>query len=149
MADLFGASGYLWIKSLHIIFVIYWMAGLMMFPRYLIHHHATQPGSPEDIAWLGREKRFLRIIIFPSMIFTWFFGILLLGYHELYQYWVMIKLLLVLSLTAYNFIMLYFFRCFSQGLRPVSERFLRIFNEFPSIILIFIVILVVVKPFQG
>ena len=75
MIDL-GAA-YPWVKAAHVIFVIFWMAGLFMLPRFFIYHHPVQPGSPEDALWIDRELRLLRIIVNPSMVITWVLGLLL------------------------------------------------------------------------
>lgn len=145
MIDL-GAA-YPWVKAAHVIFVIFWMAGLFMLPRFFIYHHPVQPGSPEDALWIDRERRLLRIIVNPSMVITWVLGLLLafnLGWSE---GWLHAKILIVLLLSGYHGWMSALRRSFARGERPVREKTLRLMNEVPGVALILIVILVVVRPF--
>ena len=102
MMNLLGQS-YLWVKAAHIVFVIFWMAGLFMLPRYLAYHCETAIGSAESEAWKAREKRLLRIIVNPAMIMTWVFG-LLLGFTGDWfaQPWLHAKLTLVLLLSGWR-----------------------------------------------
>lgn len=139
---------YPWIKSAHIIFVIFWVAGLFLLPRYYIYHQEAAPGSPEEQRWIERERKIRNIIITPAMVLVWIFGLLLaymLGAWT--QGWLHAKLLLVLGLSAYHGYMIGYGKKLERGIRPVSGRALRIMNEVPGVAVVIIVILVVVKPF--
>ncbi len=139
---------YPWIKSLHIIFVIYWMAGMLMLPRYFAYHAECEPGSDEDRAWQSRELKLMRIIINPAMTLTWIFGLTLawkLGAFT--QGWLQLKLLLVIGLSALHGQLSVWRRAFTHGNNTRSSKFYRMMNEIPSLSIIAIVILVVVKPF--
>src|SRR3954447_11472733 len=94
---------YPWIKAAHVTFVIFWMAGLFILPRFYVYHHETSPGSAEDRAWTEREDRVRTIILTPSMIIVWVLG-LLLAFHlaAFGQHWLSAKLLFVVGLTGYQ-----------------------------------------------
>jgi len=139
---------YPWIKSAHIIFVIFWMAGLFLLPRYYIYHQEAATGSAEEARWIERERKLRNIIITPAMIAVWVFGLILaymLGAWT--EGWLHAKLLIVLGLTAYHGYMIGYGRKLAAGTRPVSGRALRIMNEVPGVAAAIIVVLVVVKPF--
>lgn len=140
---------YDWVKAAHVIFVIFWMAGMFMLPRYLAYHCETAPGSPESEAWKAREKRILRIIINPAMIVTWVLGLALAFAGDWFsgQGWLHAKLLLVVLFSGFHGFLAGQVRKFArdQGLR--NGRTWRMLNEIPSLVTILIVILVVVKPF--
>lgn len=140
-------DAYLWVKALHIIFVVFWVAGLFMLPRFYVYHLPVAPGSAEDGLWIERERRLLRIIINPSMILTWVLGLMLavnIGWSE---GWLHAKIALVLALSGYHGWLSALRRTFARGERRVSEKALRLANEVPGVALILIVILVVVRPF--
>ncbi len=142
--------GYDWIKSGHVIFVIFWMAGLFMLPRYLAYHSETAVGSAESEAWKAREARILRIILTPAMLAAWSFAIVMLvARPELFQGggWLHVKLALVLALTGFHGFLAGQVRKFraDKGIR--KTRTWRMLNEIPSFAAIAIVILVIVKPF--
>ncbi len=142
------ATLYPWIKSLHIIFVIYWMAGMVMLPRYFAYHAECEAGSDEDKKWQSRELKLMRIIINPSMVLAWVLGLTLawnLGAFS--QGWLQLKLLLVLGLSAMHGLLSRWRRAFAEGNNTRSSKFYRMVNEIPSLSIIVIVILVVVKPF--
>jgi protoporphyrinogen IX oxidase len=139
---------YPWIKSAHIIFVIFWMAGLFLLPRYYIYHQEAAPGSAEEAKWVERERKLRNIIITPAMILVWVFGLILaymLGAWT--EGWLHAKLLIVLGLSAYHGYMIGYGKSLAAGARPVSGKALRIMNEVPGVAAVIIVILVVVKPF--
>jgi protoporphyrinogen IX oxidase len=139
---------YPWIKSAHIIFVIFWMAGLFLLPRYYIYHQEAAPGSAEEAKWVERERKLRTIIITPAMILVWVFGLILaymLGAWT--EGWLHAKLLIVLGLSAYHGYMIGYGKSLAAGARPVSGNALRIMNEVPGVAAVIIVILVVVKPF--
>ena len=139
---------YLWIKAGHLIFVIFWMAGLFMLPRFYVYHQESAPGSAEEARWIDRERKLRNIILTPSMLLVWIFGITLatIGQHW-GEGWLQLKLLFVLGLTAYHGYMIGYGRKLARGQRPVSGKALRLMNELPGIGAAAIVVLVIVKPF--
>ena len=139
---------YLWLKAGHIIFVIFWMAGLFMLPRYFVYHQESEPGSAEEARWVDREAKLRKIILTPSLIAVWVFGVLLatsLGYWS--APWLHAKLTLVLLLSGYHGWLVSYSRKLAQGKRTLSGKTLRLLNEVPGIAAVLIVILVVIKPF--
>jgi putative membrane protein len=139
---------YAWIKAAHLIFVIFWIAGLFMLPRYYVYHQESPPGSPEERKWIEREEKLRLIIITPAMIMVWLLGLTLaykLGAWG--ETWFILKLALVIGLSAYHGWMVGYGRKLARGERPVSGRTLRMMNEIPGIATALIVILVIVKPF--
>jgi len=154
-------EGYLWVKSLHVIFVIFWMAGLFMLPRFLVYWMAA--ASPaEEALWAERCRRLRRIILTPGLIVTWVRRIILtpglivtwaaglmvalhLGFAG--NGWLHAKLLIVTLLSGYHGWAVAASRRFAAGQRPYSEKALRLLNEVPSLATIAAVILVIVKPF--
>ena len=144
----FLATTYLWLKAGHLIFVIFWMAGLFMLPRFFVYHQEAAEGSPEAALWVERERRLIRIILNPAMIVVWVLGLLLasaIGAWD--QGWFHAKLLLVLLLSAYHGVMAGYARKLARGERKWSGKRLRLLNEVPGIATAIIVILVIVKPF--
>ena len=139
---------YLWLKAGHIIFVIFWMAGLFMLPRYFVYHQEAAPGSPEEALWLDREAKLLRIILWPSLAVTWLLG-LSLAYSTgaFAQGWFHAKFALVLALSAYHVWLAGYHAALKRGERRLSGLRLRLLNEVPGLAAALIVILVVVKPF--
>ena len=140
---------YAWIKAAHVIFVIFWIAGLFLLPRYYIYHQESPPGSDEEKRWIERERKLRSIIITPSMAFVWIFGLSLafIG-HFWDQGWLQAKLAVVLALSAYHGWMVGYGKKLARGERPVSGRALRLMNELPGIAAAVIVILVIVRPFS-
>ncbi len=139
---------YEWIKAGHVIFVIFWIAGLFMLPRYYIYHQEAAPGSDEEKRWIERERKLRNIIVTPSMILVWLFGILLATSGGFWQSgWLHAKLLLVLLLSGYHGYMIGYGKKLARGERPQSGTALRLMNEIPGIVVVLIVILVIVKPF--
>jgi putative membrane protein len=139
---------YLWLKAGHVIFVIFWMAGLFMLPRYFVYHQEAAAGSPEAAAWVERERKLLKIILLPSIIAVWIFGIALasaIGAWDLG--WLHAKLLFVLILSGYHGWLSAYARKLARGERPLDGKKLRMLNEVPGIVVAIIVVLVVVKPF--
>jgi protoporphyrinogen IX oxidase len=142
------AMTYLWLKAGHIIFVIFWMAGLFMLPRYFVYHQECAPGSPEEKLWIDRERKLLRIILWPSLIVVWVLGLALaMSIGAFAQGWFHAKLALVLALTAYHFWLAVYAEALAQGERKLTGRRLRLLNEVPGIAAALIVVLVIVKPF--
>ena len=139
---------YLWLKAGHIIFVIFWMAGLFMLPRYFVYHQESAPGSAEDRLWIEREARLLKIILWPAMAVAWVLG-LLLAYQTgaFMQGWFHVKFAAVLALSAYHVWLSGYHTALAAGERRLSGKRLRILNELPGIAAALIVIMVVVRPF--
>jgi len=144
----FLGAAYPWVKAAHVTFVIFWMAGLFILPRFYVYHHETAPGSAEDRAWTEREDRVRTIILTPSMIIVWVLG-LLLAFHlaAFGQHWLSAKLLFVVGLTGYQGWLGSYGRRLAAGHRPLDNKTLRIMNELPVVAAAIIVILVIVKPF--
>ena len=139
---------YLWLKAGHVIFVIFWMAGLFMLPRYFVYHQESAPGSPESALWVEREAKLLRIILWPALTLVWLLGLALaITTGAFGQGWFHAKLALVLALTAYHVWMAGYAKALARGERKLSGKQLRLLNEVPGIAAALIVILVLVKPF--
>lgn len=143
-----GIIMYDWLKAAHVIFVIFWIAGLFMLPRYYIYHQEAAPGSPEEARWIDRERKLRNIILTPAMALVWVLGLTIAYLGSWYMApWLHAKLLLVLGLSAYHGYMVGYGKKLAAGQRPVSGRALRLMNEIPGVVTAIIVILVVVKPF--
>ncbi len=139
---------YDWLKAAHVIFVIFWMAGLFMLPRFLVYHQEAVAGSDEDAAWAERERRLIRIILNPSMLLVWVLGLTLaLQSGAFQQGWFHAKLLVVVALSGYHGWMSAYAKKLARGERTLSGKALRLINEVPGIAAAVIVVLVVVKPF--
>jgi len=139
---------YFWLKSAHLIFVIFWMAGLFMLPRFFVYHQESPAGSEEEARWVDRERRLLRIILNPSMVIVWVLGLLLAWHISAFsEGWFHAKLLAVIGLSAYHGWMAAYAKKLARGERPLAGKSLRILNEVPGIAAAIIVILVVAKPF--
>jgi putative membrane protein len=147
MTGWLGAA-YPWVKSAHLIFVIFWIAGLFMLPRFYIYHAGVAPGTPEDALWIERETRLRRIIISPAMIIVWIFGLMLaVDIGAFSQGWFHAKLAAVILLSAYHGWAVGYGKKMARGYRAANDRSLRVMNEVPGIATAVIVILVIVKPF--
>ena len=143
------AMTYVWLKSAHIIFVIFWMAGLFMLPRFFVYHQEDgPPGSDADATWIEREARLIRIILTPSIAIVWLLGLLLAVSTGAYtQGWFHAKLLIVFALSGYDGYLRGYAKKLARGERPLEGRKLRLLNEVPGLAAVLIVILVVVRPF--
>ncbi|MHA6718501.1 CopD family protein [Sphingomonas sp. RS6] len=144
-------SAYLWVKAFHIIFMVFWMAGLFLFPRYLIHHQEAL-GTPEAAAWAKRETMLRRMILSPSLIAVWLLGLALSANIGLFDGqaglgWLHAKLLLVVLLSGYHGWAVGYGKKLARGQAPIASRTLRLLNEVPALALVIIVILAVVRPF--
>jgi len=149
MSD-FLANAYPWIKALHIISVVAWMAGLLYLPRLFVYHAEAPVGSDRAEVFKIMERRLLRGIMLPAVIAVMFFGILLAatpGVVDWHSGWIWAKLVLVLGLIVFHLQFVRWHRQFVADRVPHTPRFFRIINEVPTLALIAIVILVVVKPF--
>ena len=143
-------GAYLWIVAAHVIFVIFWMAGLLMLPRYLVYHQeALVAGRSEEAAlWVEREGKIRAIILTPAMIAVWLLGLLLatIGQHW-GEGWLHAKLLFVLLLSGYHGWAVGYARKLAEGVMRFDGRRLRMLNEVPALAATVIVVLVFVKPF--
>ena len=138
-----------WVKALHILSVIAWMAGLLYLPRLYVYHAMAPVDSDRSETFKVMERRLQRGIMTPAMIGTWLFGLLLAstpGIVDWHMGWIWIKLALVLALTGYDHMLVRWRKVFFEDRNAHSSRFFRIVNEIPTVILIAIVVLVVVKP---
>ena len=139
---------YAWIKAGHVIFVIFWIAGLFMLPRFYVYHQESAPGSAEEGRWIERERKLRRIIITPAMILVWIFGLTLAWLTEAWQQgWFIAKFALVVGLSGYQGWITAYGKQLAQGMRPLENRTLRIMNEIPGVAAALIVVLVIVRPF--
>jgi putative membrane protein len=147
MQDIIALT-YLWLKAGHIIFMVFWVAGLFMLPRqgiYILDHAA---GSEGEAKWADRMSKLRKIILTPSMVIVWVLGLLMAWQSGAFsQGWFHAKLLLVLGLTGYHGWLVSKTKKMALGERPLTEKQLRLFGEVPGLLLIVIVILVVVRPF--
>jgi putative membrane protein len=150
MSDLTGFLGvaYPWVKAAHVTFVIFWIAGLLLVPRFYVYHHETPPGSAEDRAWIERERRARNIILTPAMIIVWILGLLLaFNINAFHQGWFIAKFILVIALTGYQGWLGAYGKKLAAGKRAENSRSLRMMNEIPGIATAIIVVLVIVRPF--
>jgi len=139
---------YPWVKAAHVTFVIFWMAGLFLLPRFYVYHQETTVGSPEDRAWIEREARIRSIILTPAMILVWILGLMLAFNIGAWSMgWFHAKFLLVVALSAYQGWLGAYGRKLANGQRPLSGKAVRMMNEVPGIAAALIVVLVIVRPF--
>jgi putative membrane protein len=144
----FLGPAYLWVKAAHVTFVIFWMAGLFLLPRFYVYHQETTVGSPEDRAWIEREARIRSIILNPAMVLVWALGLMLAFNVDAWsQGWFHAKLLLVLGLTGYQGWLGSYGKKLARGERPLSGKAVRMINEIPGVAAAIIVVLVIVRPF--
>ena len=141
-------NGYLWIKSLHIIADMAWMAGMLYLPRLFVYHAQAEIGSAQSETFKGMERKLMRYIMIPAMIVAWLTGLTLAWQAGfLKEAWLHAKLLMVFGMSALHEFFALLIKRFAQDQNRHGPRFFRILNEAPTVLLIFIVILVVVKPF--
>ncbi|MBH1997955.1 MAG: CopD family protein [Sphingomonadaceae bacterium] len=141
-------AAYPWVKAAHVIFVIFLMAGLFMVPRFFIYHQECAPGSDEDRKWIDRERRLIKIILNPSLVLVWVFGLMLMVQIGAWHFgWFHLKLLFVLGLSGYHGWTVSYAKKLAKGQRPMTDRKLRLLNEIPGIAAAVIVIAVIVQPF--
>jgi protoporphyrinogen IX oxidase len=142
------ATIYPWLKAFHIIAVIAWMAGMLYLPRLFVYHCAAEKGSVQSETFKVMERRLLRAIINPAMIATWIFGLTLAWTgHWFDSGWLQAKIALVLVLSALHGLFARWVKAFAADANRHSQKFYRIVNEVPTLLMIGIVILAVVKPF--
>ena len=141
---------YSWALALHLMSVIFWMAGLLYLPRLFVYHSTAQKGGELEMKMVEAEEKLLKIIMTPAMLSSLIFGLILIGYNVANltgSFWLPIKLALVFGLFAYHGFLSKTRKLFAAGERPKSEKFFRRINEIPAIFTIIIVIKVIVKPF--
>ena len=141
-------NSYLLFKSLHLIAVISWMAGLLYLPRIFVYHSEAKHNSQEEI-FKVMERKLYNYIMMPAMILSWLFGILLihiLGFEIFLELWMQVKGISILLLTYYHFYLGKHLRLFASNINKSSSKFFRIINEIPTLLLIIIVFFVVFKP---
>jgi len=139
---------YLWLKALHVIAVIAWMAGMLYLPRLYVYHCKASPGSELSETFKVMERRLLRAIINPAMIAAWILGLSMAWQGDLWaEGWFHGKLLLLLGMQLIHAAYARWRRQFATDANRHSERFYRFMNEVPTLLMIGIVILVIVKPF--
>ncbi len=151
IAGFLGAT-YDWVKAAHLIFVIFWMAGLFMLPRYLVYHQEGLGDAAEEARWIEREGKLRRIILNPAMILVWVLGLLLAVNAGIADGlpglgWLHAKIALVLLLSGYHGWMIGYAKKLAKGRATLSNRALRLTNEVPALAVTLIVVLVIVKPF--
>lgn len=138
-----------WFLAFHIIAVITWMAGLLYLPRLFVYHTQTKPGSEGSERFKVMERKLLKGIVNPSMVAVWILGLLLAWLTGAYlDLWLQIKFVLVVILSGMHGLTARYCKDFRDDRNTHSERFYRIFNEIPAVLMVLIVILVVVKPFS-
>jgi putative membrane protein len=139
---------YQWLLAFHIIAVIAWMAGMLYLPRLFVYHCAADPGSMQSETFKVMERRLLKAIINPAMIVTWVLGLWLAYRGDWFAaHWLHLKLALLLGMMGVHGILSKYVREFATDKRRKSAKFFRILNEVPTVLMILIVILAVVKPF--
>ena len=145
---MFLSNNILWIKALHVISVIAWMAGMFYLPRLFVYHTEVAPGSAESERFKLMEQRLLRGIINPSMVATWVFGVTLAMLTEVYkEHWFQAKFVLVVIMSGLDGYFAGRVRAFAQDRNDKPARFYRVLNEVPPLLTVFVVILVIVQPF--
>jgi putative membrane protein len=139
---------YDWIKAFHVIAVIAWMAGMFYLPRLFVYHCKAEPGSQQSQTFKTMERRLLKVIINPAMIVAWVLGLWLAWSGGWYRSgWLQSKVVLVLVMSGVHGLFVRWVKDFAADRNRHSESFYRIVNEVPTLLMIAIVILVVVKPF--
>ena len=139
---------YLYLKALHLIAVIAWMAGMLYLPRLFVYHAGSKPGSEQSETFKVMEQRLLKFIMTPAMAATWILGIVLVLWGQWFTAgWFMLKFVLVLAMSVLHGLYSQWARDFVFDRNRRSAKFYRIANEIPTVLLIVIVILAVAKPF--
>src|SRR5262245_35532193 len=138
----------LWIKALHVIAVISWMAGLLYLPRLFVYHAQADMGSRQSETFKVMERRLLRAIMNPAMVVVWITGPWLAWRQGMYlESWLWAKIAFVAALTIYHHVLARWYKEFAADRNVRSAKFYRIANEVPTLLMIAVVVLVVVKPF--
>ena len=142
-------NSYLFFKSLHLIAVISWMAGLLYLPRIFVYHVENINDQNSSNIFKIMERKLYFYIMMPAMILSWFFGLILIsiiGFDVLSTTWIQLKLVFVVLLSVYHFYLGYFLSKLKFGQNTKTSRFFRIINEVPTILLVLIVFIVIFKP---
>jgi putative membrane protein len=150
MENLIGWLGaaYMPMKAAHVVITFFWIAGLFILPRYLVHQASVPVGSPEDLNWRQRTARVRRIILTPSLILAWLLGLAIATSYGFSQAgWIHAKITLALLLSGYHGWMTATAKKMANGERPLAERTLRLLNEVPALFTILMVTLAILKPF--
>jgi len=139
----------LWIKALHVISVVSWMAGMLYLPRLYVYHAGTPVGSDKSETFKVMERRLYRGITTPAMIATWVFGLWMvhLGLVDWGMGWAWVKAACVIAMSAVHGMLGSSLRAFREDRNIRSDKYFRVLNEVPTVLLVIIVIMVVVKPF--
>ena len=140
---------YLTLKALHLIAVISWMAGLLYLPRIFVYHAEKSSEINVSEVFKTMEFKLYNYIMMPAMVLSWIFGLLLIssiGFDQLSNYWLILKLIFVIILTVYHFFLGTCLNKFKRNENKFSSRFYRVFNEIPTLLLILIIFVVVFKP---
>ena len=145
-------AAYPWVKAAHVVFVIFWMAGLFMLPRYLVYHQEALGDAAQETLWIEREAKLRQMILTPSMIAVWVLGLLLAANLGLFSGgaglgWLHAKLAIVVLLSAYHGWAVGYGKRLGKGVARLTNRQLRMANELPALAAVLIVVLVIAKPF--
>jgi putative membrane protein len=146
----FLSTYYLWIKALHVISVIAWMSGLLYLPRLFVYHCDAPAGSPQSETFKVMERRLLRAIMNPAMIAAWLFGGLMLATPGIVDWssgWIWTKLAAILGITGVHHVYAAWRKAFAEDRNDRPAKTFRIANEVPTVLMVVIVIMVIVKPF--
>jgi putative membrane protein len=147
MAGFLG-DAYLWIKALHIIAVIAWLAGMFYLPRLYVYHCEAEPGSKQSETFKVMERRLLRVIINPAMIAAWILGLMLVAHLDLWAAgWMHAKFALLIAMQLVHAAFARWRRQFAADANKLPARVFRIMNEAPTVLMVGIVFLVVLRPF--
>jgi putative membrane protein len=143
-----SGSAYLWVKAVHVIAIISWMAGLLYLPRLFVYHTGVKPRSEASETFKIMERRLIKAIMTPAMVLAWTLGLIMAVDNGLFsQGWFHIKLACVVAMTAAHFFLARCKNDFAADRNTRPEKFYRIINEVPTLLMIVIVIVVIVKPF--
>ncbi len=141
---------YHWLKAFHIIAVIAWMCGMLYLPRLFVYHSKVAVGSEASEIFKVMERKLMRLIINPAMIISWILGLWIAvkinAFDPVNGLWLHYKLTLMIGMQIAHAMMSRYRKAFARDERPKSEKYFRFFNEVPTILMIIIVILVVVRP---
>ena len=132
-------------KTIHIISVLTWMAALFYLPRLFVYHSTKEIGSDSSETFKVMESKLLKIIGNPSLVFVWISGLVLLGYKGL-EIWLVLKMFLVMGMTLFHLYLNFLRKRFENDANEKSEKFFRLINELPTVLLLIIVVLVVFQP---
>ncbi|NRA31009.1 MAG: protoporphyrinogen oxidase HemJ [Parvularculaceae bacterium] len=145
----FLAPAYNWIKALHVVAVIAWMAGILYLPRLFIYQHQAEPGGEAAKLFVVMQKRLMMAIMTPGMVATWIFGLLMVGIEPSWgnDGWFLIKFAAVIVMSGVHGFYSASRKKFAAGELPRTEKFWRFMNEVPTLLMILIVFMVILKPF--